>query len=178
MAVAEPSPSVVGPDGTEVNPMHVEPTDHRTEQNASLTRDDLRAKMWEYYMELVDFFFTEEFQAVYEEMNELPETERPQYVKEVLLNDDVLKERGVDVPAGILIQRSSFGDRRPTLFCLKKYLPKAYQDAFVWQNVNLTFDNDHDTWPIADGESAWNKPINVDLQDRIHSGEFSVETSS
>lgn len=176
MAVEEPSLSVVERDGIlrYSENMSVEYND----QKATLTRDDLQEKMWEYYMDLVDFFFTDEFQAVYEEMNSLPETERPQYINDVLLNEEVLKERGIDVPEEILIQRSSFGDRRPTLFCLKKYLPEEYQDLFVWQNVNLTFDNDHESWPIADGENAWNKPINVDLQDWIHSGEFNTNPES
>ena len=34
--------------------------------------------------------------------------------------------RGFTVPEGILIQASAFGDRRPTLFAVKKFLLKKF----------------------------------------------------
>lgn len=113
------------------------------------------------YDDLIDFVTTPAFKAIYEELKELPNTERPDYVWRVLLCDDELDRRGVSVPEYILIQRSTFGDRRPTLFCVKKYLPQRFHAAI--ENVNITFDNPHSA-VIPDGEEAWREPLPVELQ--------------
>ncbi|GAA5024170.1 hypothetical protein GCM10025734_82300 [Kitasatospora paranensis] len=44
---------------------------------------------------------------------------------------------GVFVPAGLTIQRSTFRDDRPTLFCIVKHLPHG----LLWEKVTVTFDN-------------------------------------
>ncbi|WEL22681.1 hypothetical protein [Halorhabdus sp. BNX81] len=131
----------------------------------------------DYYSDLLDVFYSDAFQELYQEMQSLPETERPQFVEDVFLDETVLQEQGVNVPDDVLIQRSSFGDRRPTLFCLKKYLPEEYQEKFAWQNVNLTFDNEHENWPMFEGEDAWRKPMHYDLEKQILSKDLSSEGS-
>jgi hypothetical protein len=80
-----------------------------------------------------------------------------------------LAKRGVERPPDLLIQRSAFGDRRPTLFCVKKWLPP---DMF-WENVNITFDNEFDDNAIPRDESAWRAPVPVALQHEYLSGNLS-----
>ncbi len=129
-------------------------------------REELAQVMRETYDELIEFVTTPEFRAVCEEMGAIPENERPLFVKLVLLNKAELKERGIVPPEGILIQRSTFGDRRPTLFCVKKYLPTKYHDA--WENVNLTFDNTYDPDEVPrDGALAWRRPLPVEMQAQL-----------
>jgi hypothetical protein len=83
-------------------------------------RAELATVMRRTYDEIIDFVTTPEFEALMEEMGRLPAVERPRFVVSVLLNDEALKNRGIVVPDGLLIQRSAFGDRRPTLFVVKK----------------------------------------------------------
>ena len=92
-------------------------------------------------------------------------------MKKMLINDEELKKRGIDIPSGILIQRSAFGDRRPTLFAVKHFLPEKY--ANVWQNVNITFDNkylDHEV--TREKALCWRAPIPPDIQ----ANEMAVDT--
>jgi hypothetical protein len=115
------------------------------------------------YDELIEFVTTPAFKAVMAEFEEIDSAERPAFVVSVLLNKEELARRGVNVPEGVLIQRSAFGDRRPTLFCVKKFLPKKYHD--VWQNVNLTFDNRFPDNSVArTPDIAWREPLPIDLQ--------------
>jgi hypothetical protein len=115
------------------------------------------------YDDLIDFVATPKFRALMDEFGRLPSHERPAFVLSVLLNKDELARRGVHTPEGILIQRSAFGDRRPTLFCVKKYLPQKYSD--VWQNVNITIDNQFADESVSRApEIAWRQPLPVDVQ--------------
>ena len=108
-------------------------------KHLSYDQTELAQAMRTTYDELIDFVTTPAFKGVMEEFGKLHPEARPAFVMSVLLNKEELARRGVDIPEGLLIQRSAFGDRRPTLFCVKKFLPKKHMD--VWQNVNLTFDN-------------------------------------
>jgi len=94
-------------------------------------------------------------------------------VQEVLLDAALLRERGVHVPEGILIQRSAFGDRRPTLFCVKKYLPKKFHSA--WENVNLTFDAADDNSVTRDPAECWRHPIRPDIQAALLAAGLALE---
>lgn len=123
----------------------------------------LQAVMRAHYDKIIDFITSEPFKALMEEMSALSHLERPQFVRDVLLDKDALKTRGVTVPAGILIQRSAFGDRRPTLFAVKHFLPENFSD--VWQNVNITFDNVYlDSAVSRDRETCWRAPLPPDVQ--------------
>ena len=123
---------------------------------------DLREVMRANYDELIEFVLGEEFLKTVEEMYSLPKIKRAGFVKTVILDPKKLQERGVKVPDGVLIQRSSFGDKRPTLFVVKKYLPKAYQVA--WENVNITFDQDLESKGERNNEQDWSVPLPMEVQ--------------
>ena len=95
-------------------------------------KSELAAAMRQTYDELIAFVTEPAFQVVYKELRELPTTERPAFVNNVLLRPEELEKRAVCIPPGILIQTSAFGDRRPTLFAVKKFLPVKFHDA--WEN--------------------------------------------
>jgi len=120
------------------------------------------------YDEIIDFVTSAPFRAVYDELMALPPTERPTFVTKVLLNDEELSSRGVIRPPQLLILRSAFGDRRPTLFCVKKWLPPDLR--MFWENVNITFDNDYIDSSIARDATAWRPPLPVGLQHEYLSG--------
>ena len=96
------------------------------------------------------------------ELYRLPPNERPRFVFDVIVNAEERSRRGVHIPDDVLVLRSAFGDRRPTLFCLKKYLsPDLHR---YWQNVNLTFDNPADPASIPTDARAWRKPLPAGAQ--------------
>lgn len=143
-------------------------------EDGEFTQEELYRAMRDGYDDLIAFVTTPEFKAVYEEINELPEEKRPEYVRSVLLNEERLQEKGVVVPEDMVIQRSTFGDRRPTLFCVKKYIPEKFHD--VWENVNITFDNTYDDDEVpTDGESAWRKPLPVELHNLLLTSDIDLE---
>ena len=129
-------------------------------------RRELASVMTEYYGHILDFITQSAFQELFAEMMSLPASERPRFVDNVWLAPDVLKARGLQVPEGILIQTSAFGDRRPTLFVVKKMLPEKYHVA--WENVNWTFNNDFAEEDVpADPESSWRFPLPVATQNTL-----------
>lgn len=123
---------------------------------------DLYEVMRKYYDKLIDFVCDTPFKTVVEEMYALPPAARPEFVKSVILNQDALEQRGIIKPDDVVIQRSAFGDERPTLFVLKAYLPRDHQVA--WQNVNITFDQEHEGAIILNEEKAWRPPLPVPVQ--------------
>jgi hypothetical protein len=126
-------------------------------------RDELTQVMRRTYDELIDFVTSSPFQELMTEFSAMTTAERVQFVRDVLLSDIELTRRGVDLPEGVLIQRSAFGDRRPTLFVVKKFLPDAYRD--VWENVNITFDDEFaDSSVSRDAHISWRPPLRVDMQ--------------
>jgi hypothetical protein len=139
------------------------------------TREELSAAMRETYDVLIDFVTSVEFKALCEEMERISETDRPQFVADVILSDSELQKRGIQRPDDILIQRSAFGDRRPTLFCVKKYLPLRFHN--VWQNVNFTFDNPFFDDAISrDASVAWRLPVRADVQSVLMAGGVDLES--
>jgi hypothetical protein len=139
-------------------------------------KSELAAAMRQTYDELIEFVTQPAFQAVYNELRKLPATERPAFVNKVLLRPEELERRGVRVPPGILIQTSAFGDRRPTLFAVKKFLRVEFHDA--WENVNLTFDNEYDDKDVSrDLTVAWRKPLPVGLQNALIGSNIDLESA-
>lgn len=139
-------------------------------------KSELAAAMRQTYDELIAFVTQPAFQAVYKELRELPVTNRPAFVNTVLLRPGELEKRGVRVPAEILIQTSAFGDRRPTLFAVKKFLPTKFHDA--WENVNLTFDNEYEDEDVSrDTAIAWRKPLPVGLQSALIASDIELESA-
>lgn len=129
----------------------------------SYSQAQLQAVMRTHYDKIIDFITSEPFKALMEEMSAVSHRDRPRFVIDVLLNKNELAKRGVAVPDGILIQRSAFGDRRPTLFAVKHFLPDGYTN--VWQNVNITFDNDYLDGSISrEREICWREPLSPGIQ--------------
>jgi hypothetical protein len=129
----------------------------------SYTQEDLQRVMRAHYDKIIDFVTSKAFLASMDEMSAMSHVERPSFVVDVLLNNEELTRRNIVVPDGILIQRSAFGDRRPTLFAVKHFLPKEYSD--VWQNVNITFDNEFiDQQVSREKNLCWRPPLSPALQ--------------
>jgi hypothetical protein len=127
---------------------------------------ELAAAMSANYQDILEFITQPAFQAMFAEMMALPPTERPAYVTSVWLEPLERESRGLVVPEGILIQVSAFGDRRPTLFVVKKFLPEKYHSA--WENVNWTFNNDFKDEDVPrDPESSWRLPLSVSVQNAL-----------
>lgn len=144
--------------------------------NLPFGRSELAAAMRSTYDELIAFVSQPAFRAVYREMREVPASERPSFVNKVLLDRDELERRGVTIPPGVLVQTSAFGDRRPTLFSVKKFLPEKFHAA--WENVNLTFDNEYEDDEVSrDPKMAWRKPLPVSLQNRLIASDANLDAA-
>lgn len=140
-----------------------------TYEGLDFDREELAAAMRTAYDELIEFVTTPEFRAVHAELMSLPLQDRPGFVMKVLLRPEELGKRGVQVPEEILIQTSAFGDRRPTLFVVKKFLPAKFHGA--WENVNITFDNPFEDNEISrDPKECWRLPLPVPLQNAALAG--------
>ena len=130
------------------------------------SREELSEVMKEYYSDIVNFITQPTFQNLFYEMMCLEPKERPEYVNQVWLNKELLIKKGMVFTEDILIQVSAFGDRRPTLFVVKKFLPEKYHKA--WENVNWTFNNDFKNEDVPyDAKSAWRLPLKVSVQNAI-----------
>ncbi|MFC8314184.1 hypothetical protein ACFUEJ_11240 [Gordonia sp. NPDC057258] len=137
-------------------------------------RSELAEVMSAYYRDILDFILQPGFQRTFDEMMNLAPAYRPEFVRAVWLEPEELTKRDIHVPEGILIQTSAFGDRRPTLFVVKKFLPEKYHRA--WENVNWTFNNEFkDSDVPRDVESAWRLPLKVSVQNALISGNFDLQ---
>ncbi|MGW6123086.1 hypothetical protein ACWFRF_28875 [Nocardia sp. NPDC055165] len=104
----------------------------------------------------------EAFRRLVDELYAQPEQARPAYVAEHILDPSARASAGVHIPDDVLVLRSSFGDRRPTLFCLKWYLPADLRR--YWKNVNITFDNPTEPGTVPTDDRAWRKPLIPSVQ--------------
>jgi hypothetical protein len=130
------------------------------------SRAELVSVMRAYYDDLIAVVGQPSFQSFYHEMMALPPTERPAFIAANLFDPMARASRGIQVPEDVLLQTSAFGDRRPTLFALKKMLPEKF--AVAWENVNLTFDDEYEDATVPrDPESAWRAPLPVALQNAM-----------
>lgn len=137
-------------------------------------QEELSGAMRSYYEDIVEFITQPAFQALFSEMMTLPPKDRPQYVNDIWLNPAALEARGLEAPDGMLIQTSAFGDRRPTLFVVKKYLPEKYHCA--WENVNWTFNNDFAEEDVPnDPENSWRLPLSVSVQNALIANECDLQ---
>lgn len=98
----------------------------------AITKEELK----EAYKYLASFYNQDNFQDLMNDLFSLDEQGRFTFVKEVILDERKLNERGIYPPNDILIQRSYFYDNRPTLFCLTKYLSDKKR------KVTITIDSD------------------------------------
>jgi hypothetical protein len=97
----------------------------------------VRAVIRESVHKIGQFVCRPEFQALVDELFSLDEKARPNFVLNVILNEEERRSRGIVVPDGMIIQRSTFADNRPTLFCITQRVPLARP----WDKVTITFDN-------------------------------------
>ena len=101
-----------------------------------LTREAVQKEAREGLEEIRDFITTDQFVSLLVELYDLAPEDRDSYVREILLDADELRKRGVHTPAGMKIQRSQFGDHRPTIFCVTKLMSDGVR------KVTYTFDNE------------------------------------
>lgn len=87
---------------------------------------------------IADFVLSAPFHRLLLELYALPEEERPGFVLDAVLNGEERRRRGIVLPAEMAIQRSTFYDGRPTLFCISKKESLAYP----WRKITITFDNE------------------------------------
>ncbi len=132
------------------------------------TPAEIRSTLRAAYDDLIEFAATDAFQTLLAEMYSLPPSDRPFFVDTIVLNEQIMRDRGIVPPEGILIQRSAFGDRRPTLFCIKKFIPEELQSH--WQNANITFDNLVSDQEVPRDERAWRPPLPFELQQALTAG--------
>ena len=93
--------------------------------------------------EIEQVVLTSEFQALLAEIYALPESARPQFIHEVVLRKSELARRGIVIPSEMTVQRSSFADERPTLFCVCKRLHSHPE-----KKATFTFDNTAGVLPL------------------------------
>lgn len=101
-----------------------------------LTREAVQKEARNGLEAIRDFITTDEFVSLLGELYDFPPEDRDNFVRTVLLNTDELGKRGIHTPDGIKIQRSQFGDHRPTIFCVTKLMSDGVR------KVTYTFDND------------------------------------
>lgn len=85
-------------------------------------------------LDITHFCRSDAFRHVLRELYDLDGPGRTAFVRDVLLDRDELASRGVILPEDMVLQRSAFADRRPTLFCVSK--PLSVGGA----KVTITFD--------------------------------------
>lgn len=100
--------------------------------------EGFRAMVSEAVADVSEFVASPSFQQALAEMAPMSPGRRDHFVRTVLLNPDELSRRGLTPPDGMVIQRSEFGDKRPTCFCVSKFLP---EESKAWRRVTMTFDN-------------------------------------
>jgi hypothetical protein len=135
----------------------------------------LAAAMRVVYDELIAFSATPSFRSLHAELMSQPKPDRMAFVLQVMLSDEERRKRGVETPDGILFQTSAFGDRRPTLYVIKKFLPAHFHAT--WENVNITFDNPFDDSEVSrDPAMAWRPPLPVALQSAALACDIPLDT--
>lgn len=86
---------------------------------------------------IAQYTSSERFRQMYDAMADMTYEAKTHFVRTVLLNPRELERRGLTPPPGVRIQRSEFGDRRPTVFCVTQALPEGAQ----WKRMTITFDH-------------------------------------
>lgn len=87
-------------------------------------------------LQITKFVNTESFQHMLQNLYDLPKEDRMSFVNDIILNPEELSRRQIHVPDDMIIQKSMFGDGRPTLFCVTNLL------ADPTEKVTFTFYQD------------------------------------
>lgn len=114
--------------------------------------DFVRQTIYDGILEIGKFVMTEPFNQALMDLMATTPTDRPAFVLNNFLNPTEREKRGIHVPANMTIQRSTFYDGRPTLFCVSMLTVLAYP----WRKVTITFDNDGLEKLVEDRLSAAN----------------------
>ncbi|MFT2690724.1 hypothetical protein [Clavibacter zhangzhiyongii] len=102
----------------------------------TLTREAVRTEARQGLEEIRDLITTDAFIRMLGELYDLAPEDRDEFVRTVLLVPEELAARGVHPPEGLKVQRSQFGDGRPTIFCVTKLMSDGVR------KVTYTFDSD------------------------------------
>ncbi len=100
--------------------------------------DVVREIVYEGIREIGEFVMSEPFNQALVDLMATAPPERPAFVLDTFLNQTERERRGIYIPKNMRIQRSTFYDGRPTLFCVSMLTLLAYP----WRKVTITFDND------------------------------------
>lgn len=100
-----------------------------------LTRDAIRGEAKEALLAIREYITTDAFVAMLTELYELDPERRDEFVRTELLDPARLKARNIEPPPGVKVQRSQFGDDRPTVFCVTKLMSDRVR------KVTYTFDS-------------------------------------
>lgn len=98
----------------------------------------IRQTIYRAVLDIADLVLGSQFSQAITEMYDLPLESRPQFVMDVFLNSEELNRRGIVIPETMNIQRSTFYDGRPTLFCISK----REQLSYPWRKITITFDSE------------------------------------
>ncbi|WP_299955360.1 hypothetical protein [uncultured Modestobacter sp.] len=101
-----------------------------------LTREAVRNEARAGLEEIRDFITTDEFITLLGDLYDRAPEDRDEFVRTELLDSARLRARNITIPEGMKIQRSQFGDNRPTIFCVTKLMPDGVR------KVTYTFDSD------------------------------------
>jgi len=115
-----------------------------------MTRELIQQEAREGLLEIRDLITSDEFILLLDELYSLSPGDRDRFVREVILDEEALSSRGIEVPPGLKVQRSHFGDDRPTIFCVTKLLSDDIR------KVTYTFDSASAlaTAPLARGAAS------------------------
>lgn len=87
---------------------------------------------------IAEFVSEVPFRNLLNELAEVSPEDRPDFILDVVMNNRELAKRDITVPDNMTIQRSTFHDGRPTLFCVSAITALGYP----WRKVTFTFDNE------------------------------------
>jgi hypothetical protein len=109
-----------------------------------INADELKKEIVETLSEIRSFVQTDRFQSLLNELRSIHrQSLRREFVRDVVIDEEELANRGILVPEGLIIQRSAFRDGRPTLFCVTKLLKNE-----KWK-VTITYDDDVNERPLT-----------------------------
>jgi hypothetical protein len=101
-----------------------------------LTREAIRTEAREGFLAIREYITSDAFISMLGELYDLPVEDRDQFVRTELLDVRRLAARGILPPDGLKVQRSQFGDHRPTIFCVTKLMSDNVR------KVTYTFDSE------------------------------------
>lgn len=106
--------------------------------DAPATPDVIRATVHRAVLDIADAVLAAPFYQALTELYALAPAAQHQFVLDVFLDEQECRRRAIVLPTTMRVQRSTFYDGRPTLFCVSKKENLAYP----WRKITVTFDSD------------------------------------